>query len=55
MSEKTGWTLDQITNLTVKQLNAYILEWSSEENSKDISEVERFNFLAGVKSIKKKK
>ena len=60
ITERTGWTPDEIGSLTLKQLNHYITAWVEEagdrknnESSADEMEIKKFNTFAGIPTIRK--
>jgi len=62
--EKTGWTIDEITDLTFRQLNLILKGWNSmsgnkedkrEMHSPSVEEMELFNLTSGIEKIHVKK
>ncbi len=57
----TGWTPFQINQLTLNQLEAYLLAWQKREDvddeisKPDYNEIQNFNLNAGIKRIIKEK
>lgn len=57
----TGWTPFQINQLTLNQLEAYLLAWQKREDADDemlkpdYNEIQNFNLNAGIKRIIKEK
>jgi hypothetical protein len=60
ITEKTGWTPQQIRELTIDQINEYILAWSggekaSTEEEYDTDNWQLFNLTSGLETVIKKK
>jgi hypothetical protein len=60
ITEKTGWSPREISQLTFKQLNAYLVAWGKQMGTKEsvdptVEDLEKFNLVAGIpkKLIKK--
>lgn len=58
VTEKTGWTPEQILSLTLYQLKEYMRLWFGTGKDKNTNpgkqEIEMFNLFAGIKKVKKK-
>jgi hypothetical protein len=61
ISDRTGWTPRQISELTLKQIKLYIKAWNGDSGKKrtminpDLGEIKAFNLSSGIERIPKKK